>query len=219
MSSQSTALADLFGVGASTGVPAVLVPVLPAPVTPISPGVDVVPTRTDLTDLTDLAALLGPADPAQVHAGVPQAQGDVLVWPWTPDQAPSQSGDYWTITLEGQNAGDFTDMSANILDGDADGFSGGDYTSRWRVQGADTTPPTVRSAVGSADGGIVIVFSEPILASNVHAGLDVWVANAYGVTVAEAHNLQPIWIIPVLTLALIAWTAMVVTLTKPKSRV
>jgi len=45
------------------------------------------------------------------------------------------------------------------------------------------------------------------------------VANAYGVTVAEAHNLQPIWIIPVLTLALIAWTAMVVTLTKPKSRV
>jgi paraquat-inducible protein B len=34
--------------------------------------------------------------------------------------------------------------------------------------------------------------------------------------VAEAHNLQPIWIIPVLTLALIAWSALVITLTKPK---
>jgi hypothetical protein len=45
---------------------------------------------------------------------------------------------------------------------------------------------------------------------------DVWVARAYGVTVAEAHNLQPIWIIPVLTLALIAWTALVIALTKPK---
>ena len=30
---------------------------------------------------------------------------------------------------------------------------------------------------------------------------DVWVARAYGVSVAEAHDLQPIWIIPVLTLA------------------
>ena len=48
---------------------------------------------------------------------------------------------------------------------------------------------------------------------------DVWVARAYGVTVAEAHNLQPIWIIPVLTLALIAWTALVITLTKPKHEV
>jgi len=34
--------------------------------------------------------------------------------------------------------------------------------------------------------------------------------------VAEAHQLQPIWIIPVLTLALIAWSALVITLTKPK---
>jgi hypothetical protein len=46
----------------------------------------------------------------------------------------------------------------------------------------------------------------------------VWVARAYGVTVAEAHNLQPIWIIPVLTLALIAWTALVITLTKHSER-
>ena len=45
---------------------------------------------------------------------------------------------------------------------------------------------------------------------------DVWVATAYGVTVAEAHDLQPIWIIPVLSLALVAWSALVITLTKPK---
>jgi RNA polymerase sigma factor (sigma-70 family) len=45
---------------------------------------------------------------------------------------------------------------------------------------------------------------------------DVWVASAYGVTVAEAHNLLPIWIIPVFTLILIAWTALVLTLNKPK---
>jgi RNA polymerase sigma factor (sigma-70 family) len=48
---------------------------------------------------------------------------------------------------------------------------------------------------------------------------DVWVARAYGVTVAEAHNLQPIWIIPFLTLALVAWTALVIALTKPKHEV
>lgn len=46
---------------------------------------------------------------------------------------------------------------------------------------------------------------------------DVWVAASYGVTVAEAHNLQPIWIIPVLTLAGIAWTTLVIALTKPRS--
>jgi hypothetical protein len=48
---------------------------------------------------------------------------------------------------------------------------------------------------------------------------DVWVARAYGVTVTEAHHLQPIWIIPVLTLALIAWTALVMALVKPKQGV
>ena len=48
---------------------------------------------------------------------------------------------------------------------------------------------------------------------------DVWVAASYGVTVAEAHNLQPIWIIPVLTIAGIAWTALVTALTKPSPEV
>jgi RNA polymerase sigma factor (sigma-70 family) len=72
--------------------------------------------------------------------------------------------------------------------------------------------------VGPALGRHMNLFGLVILAIfNLRA--DVWVAQAYGVTVAEAHDLQPIWIIPVLTLALIAWTAFIITLTKPKAEV
>ncbi|MGO8837438.1 MAG: RNA polymerase sigma factor [Limisphaerales bacterium] len=71
------------------------------------------------------------------------------------------------------------------------------------------------AAIGPALGRDLSLFSLVILAI-LNLRMDVWVASAYGVTVAEAHNLQPIWIIPVLTLALIAWTAMVIALTKPK---
>jgi hypothetical protein len=92
VSTQQTAMAHLFGVGDITGsvagVRAVLVPVLPAPVVPTQAVADAAVARADLTDLTDLAAVLGLSDLAQVHAGVPQAQGDVLVWPWLPDEAP-----------------------------------------------------------------------------------------------------------------------------------
>ena len=71
------------------------------------------------------------------------------------------------------------------------------------------------ATVGPALGRHVNLFGLMILAIlNLRA--DVWVAHMYGVTVAEAHALQPIWIIPVLTVALIAWTALVITLTKPK---
>jgi hypothetical protein len=74
------------------------------------------------------------------------------------------------------------------------------------------------AAVGLALGWDMNVIGLMILAIlNLRA--DVWVANAYGVTVAEAHNLQPIWIIPVLTLALVAWTALIIALTKPKHEV
>jgi hypothetical protein len=73
------------------------------------------------------------------------------------------------------------------------------------------------TAVGPALGRHLNLFGLMILAIlNLRA--DVWVAKAYGVTVAEAHNLQPIWIIPVLTLALISWTALVITLTKPRGK-
>ena len=49
--------------------------------------------------------------------------------------------------------------------------------------------------------------------------MDVWVASAYGVTVAQAQELQPIWIIPMLSFALVAWSVLVIALTKPKSSV
>jgi hypothetical protein len=49
--------------------------------------------------------------------------------------------------------------------------------------------------------------------------IDVWVASAYGVTVAEAHHLQPTWIVPVLSLALMLWAGAMPALIKSKSRI
>lgn len=46
------------------------------------------PAGLDLAGL-DLAGLVGLRDPAVVHAGVPQAQGDVAVLPWPPRAAPA----------------------------------------------------------------------------------------------------------------------------------
>jgi hypothetical protein len=47
---------------------------------------------------------------------------------------------------------------------------------------------------------------------------DVWAASWYGVSVAETHNLLPMWIVPLLSLTLVFWTALLVALTKPKRR-
>jgi len=67
-------------------------------------------------------------------------------------------------------------------------------------------------------------------ASSVHLGIccavmlmalnlriDVWVASAYGVTVAEAHHLQPTWIVPVLSLAFMLWAGVLPTLTRQRT--
>jgi hypothetical protein len=48
--------------------------------------------------------------------------------------------------------------------------------------------------------------------------IDVWVASAYGVTVAEADRLQPTWIVPVLSLAFVIWVKVVSILAKPSPR-
>ena len=55
-----------------------------------------------------------------------------------------------------------------------------------------------------------------VLLVTLNLRLDVWVASAYGVTVAEAHRLQPVWIVPLLTLAFLIWSGVVVALTKSK---
>jgi RNA polymerase sigma factor (sigma-70 family) len=62
-----------------------------------------------------------------------------------------------------------------------------------------------------------ICFAVMMMAINLR--MDVWVAAAYGVTVAEAHRLQPLWIIPILTLALVAWIVVVTGQARPKPRV
>jgi H+/Cl- antiporter ClcA len=47
--------------------------------------------------------------------------------------------------------------------------------------------------------------------------LDLWLANGYGVTVAQLHEQMPFWMIPTLTLVLLVWSIAVFTMTKPKT--
>ena len=46
--------------------------------------------------------------------------------------------------------------------------------------------------------------------------LDAWMASRYEVSVAEIHRMFPTWIIPVLTLALVLWVAVLFAITRPK---
>jgi hypothetical protein len=45
--------------------------------------------------------------------------------------------------------------------------------------------------------------NEPIYGLTALQRNDVWVASPYGVNLAEAHELQPLWLVPVLCLALV----------------
>jgi len=47
---------------------------------------------------------------------------------------------------------------------------------------------------------------------------DVWLASGYGVSVAEVHRMFPMWMVPVLSLVLVVWTGVFLTLTNPKRR-
>jgi hypothetical protein len=47
--------------------------------------------------------------------------------------------------------------------------------------------------------------------------LDFWLATRYEVSVAEIHQRFPMWLIPVLTLALMAWVALLVAGHRPKT--
>ncbi len=57
-----------------------------------------------------------------------------------------------------------------------------------------------------------------VLLTIINLRLDVWVASSYGVTVAEAHRLQPLWIVPLLTLALVLWAMLLAAIMKRKRR-
>ena len=76
---------------------------------------------------------------------------------------------------------------------------------------------TGAEAVRASNGHFAVCFAVILLAFNLR--IDVWVASAYGVTIQEAHRLQPIWIIPMLTLALVAWTGLVTARIKSKAHV
>jgi hypothetical protein len=70
----------------------------------------------------------------------------------------------------------------------------------------------IRGKTGVAEmevtrGHFGLCFAVMMLAFNCR--IDVWVAAAQGVSVAEAREIVPIWIVPVLTLALAAWTGFV----------
>ena len=45
--------------------------------------------------------------------------------------------------------------------------------------------------------------------------LDVWVAERRDVSVAQIHQFLPIWLLPLLSLALVAWVAALIAITKP----
>jgi len=47
----------------------------------------------------------------------------------------------------------------------------------------------------------------------------VWMAARYEVSIAEMHQLYPLWLIPSLTLALLLWIGLVLAITKPKRRI
>jgi RNA polymerase sigma factor (sigma-70 family) len=45
---------------------------------------------------------------------------------------------------------------------------------------------------------------------------DLWIANIYGISVAELHQRMPTWLVPALTLVLLLWTILLLVITKPK---
>ena len=57
-----------------------------------------------------------------------------------------------------------------------------------------------------------------VVVAVINLRLDVWAAAAHGVSVAEVHSLLPIWIVPLLTGALLIWCGVVLSLTKPRLR-
>jgi RNA polymerase sigma factor (sigma-70 family) len=81
----------------------------------------------------------------------------------------------------------------------------------FRVRAATPTDVVRVTSSHVALCGVVILLT-------LNQRIDVWVASAYGVTAAEAHHLQPLWLVPVLSLALVVWTALVLAVTRPKRR-
>ena len=52
----------------------------------------------------------------------------------------------------------------------------------------------------------------------LNLSLPTWIGLARGTTPAEVHHLLPVWLIPLLTLALVVWAGLVMVATKPARR-
>jgi hypothetical protein len=77
------------------------------------------------------------------------------------------------------------------------------------VRGRKATGATL----GRVAGGHVSLMGIVILLL-LNLRTNVWVATSYGISVAEARAVLPTWIVPVLTLALVVWVALVVAVTQ-----
>jgi RNA polymerase sigma factor (sigma-70 family) len=77
---------------------------------------------------------------------------------------------------------------------------------------ARTGLPIMRTTIGH----LALIWAVILVILNLR--LDVWVASLHGLDLAAMHRLLPVWMVPVLTLALLIWIGLILTLTKPKPR-
>lgn len=64
----------------------------------------------------------------------------------------------------------------------------------------------VRELMKAASSHLAVIGVVALLVLNLRA--EVWLATAYRVTPAEAHRILPLWIIPVLSVLFVGWTAL-----------
>jgi RNA polymerase sigma factor (sigma-70 family) len=77
-----------------------------------------------------------------------------------------------------------------------------------------------RNRIGQAMGPAYIlqlVSCCVVLLAVINLRFDLWIANIYGISVAELHQRMPTWLVPVLTLVLLLWTILLLVTTKPKA--
>ncbi len=115
---------------------------------------------------------------------------------WESDYWPAQD-DTWTVHLAGQDSSDFINLYGEILDGNADGYEGGNFVQSWAVAG-QTVVPQVTAFQGYDDGSVTVNFSTEMNADNVDNSYDIWVADSQGYEVPgqiqwNSDNTQITW--------------------------
>jgi RNA polymerase sigma factor (sigma-70 family) len=76
----------------------------------------------------------------------------------------------------------------------------------------------LRGQAGLAMGGYIgqLASGSAVVLAIFNLRFDVWVAPAYGISVAELHDQMPTWMVPLLTLVVVLWTGILLAMTKPK---